>query len=107
MTLKILKLKIFKFLLPALKGFPPRLRQLQEQYDWAFVDPKTGKYNHNNQYYDLLISNNLPFSPGTQKKVQCEFCGKVHSDNCLLLFEDENSELNDDTLTIEQFLKII
>lgn len=68
------------------------LQYLQKEYAYAFLDPDTGGYDEQNDYYDLLIANNLPAGK------ECEFCQQVHKDSCLLDFHDNEA------ITISQIL---
>lgn len=64
-----------------------------------FTDPNTGGYDFENSFYDVRIKNNLP----KRSKIKCEFCQKIHSDDCLFDFGEENNE----TVTIDHVLGMI
>jgi len=62
---------------------------LEQEYNSLFKE-YTGRYNVDNELYDLEIHNNLPNDSGYfAKNHGCEFCGQAHRDNCILAYEDD------------------
>ena len=61
---------------------------LLKEYAYVFLDPSTGGYDEQNEYYDLQINNNLPLNS------QCEFCKKIHQYNCLFDFKDNDISIS-------------
>jgi hypothetical protein len=93
-TVRRLRLKIYEIVRPLIKKALPSLgikagMDLQTEYNTLFKDSK-GKYNINNELFDLEIHNNLPQDSGYFSKVHsCDFCGQAHRDNCVLAYEDD------------------
>ena len=63
---------------------------MEREFHYIFTDPQTGGYDINNQFYDVNIKNNLP----KRSKNPCDFCKKVHADDCLFDFEDESISID-------------
>ena len=63
---------------------------MEREFHYIFTDPQTGGYDTNNQFYDVNIKNNLP----KRSKNPCDFCKKVHADDCLFDFEDESISID-------------
>ena len=75
---------------------------LEEEYKYFFENPQfpnTDSSDH--PLYQLLINNNLPWNSGYiySSKFECEFCKKVHKDNCPFGFKD--------SMTMKQVLSMI
>lgn len=92
-TIGKLRVKIFEIVRPLINN--KKLQQVSDaldveaEYKSLFHDYK-GSYNTNNQYYDIEIHNNLPSGDGYFSKSQeCDFCGKVHTNNCLFAYDDD------------------
>ena len=108
MTVYDIKLKIFGLLksllnLPSLsktnlKGQKLGSNQyLTKEFNYLFINPSSGKYDKENEFYDVLILNNLPIDPKTKQPVECEFCNTSHTNNCMFTFDK-------DELTLQQIL---
>jgi hypothetical protein len=93
-TVKMLRLKIYEIVRPLFQKLLPQLGikkqiPLEAEYDTLFKDYR-GRYNINNELYDLEIHNNMPNETGYFAKVHsCDFCGQTHKDNCMLAYEDD------------------
>ena len=104
MTIQQVKFKVFKMLRPLLKIIKlqanikgqtiSQTQYNQMEFNYLFVNPNTGLYNRENEYYDLCIFNNLPVDPSTNTVSKCEFCNNVHTDHCLFDFGIQNDSLS-------------
>lgn len=92
-TVKKLRLKIYEIVRPLFKHLLPQMgisgnMSYEAEYNSIFKD-YSGRYNVNNELYDLEIHNNLPNESGYFAKVHtCDFCGQAHRDNCMLAYAD-------------------
>lgn len=93
-TVNKLRLKIYEIVRPMIKKTLPHLKitdnmTIEAEYNTLFKDYR-GRYNINNELYDIEIHNNLPNETGYfAKSHPCDFCGQYHKDNCMLAYEDE------------------